>query len=67
VENYWQRNYYKIRKVVYIDKSVGEHTIDLRIEIIGLIIRNNGVEILEKVKVVKGVNDVIWSYQKPAV
>jgi hypothetical protein len=38
----WQRNYYRIRKVVYVDKSV-EHTIDLRIEIIELIIRNNGV------------------------
>jgi hypothetical protein len=38
----WQRNYYKIRKVVYVDKSV-ERTIDLRIEIIEIVIRNNGV------------------------
>jgi hypothetical protein len=38
----WQRNYYKIRKVVYVDKSV-EHTIDLRIETIEIVIRNNGV------------------------
>jgi DNA-binding Lrp family transcriptional regulator len=47
-------------EVVYIGKSIGEHTIDLRGEII---IRDNSelLNILEKVKAMDGVNDVIWS------
>ena len=48
------------KEVVYIGKSIGEHTIDLRVEII---IRDNAelLDILEKVKAMDGVNDVIWS------
>jgi DNA-binding Lrp family transcriptional regulator len=47
-------------EVVYVGKSIGEHTIDLRVEII---IRDNSelLNILEKVKAMDGVNDVIWS------
>lgn len=47
-------------EVVYVGKSIGEHTIDLRAEII---IRDNSelLNILEKVKAMDGVNDVIWS------
>jgi hypothetical protein len=46
--------------VVYVGKSIGEHTIDLRVEII---VRDNSelLDILEKVKAMDGVNDVIWS------
>lgn len=46
--------------VVYVGKSIGEHTIDLRAEII---IKDNSqlLEVLEKVKAMDGVNDTIWS------
>jgi hypothetical protein len=47
-------------EVVYVGKSIGEHTIDLRVEII---VRDNSelLNILEKVKAMEGVNDVVWS------
>lgn len=47
-------------EVVYVGKSIGEHTIDLRVEIV---VRDNSelLNILEKVKAMDGVNDVIWS------
>jgi DNA-binding Lrp family transcriptional regulator len=47
-------------EVVYVGKSIGEHTIDLRAEII---IKDNAqlLEVLEKVKAMDGVNDTIWS------
>jgi len=47
-------------EVVYVGKSIREHTIDLRVEII---IRDNSelLNILEKVKAMDGVNDVVWS------
>jgi DNA-binding Lrp family transcriptional regulator len=47
-------------EVVYVGKSIGEHTIDLRVEII---VRDNSelLDILEKVKAMNGVNDVVWS------
>ena len=47
-------------EVVYVGSSVGEHTIDLRAEVI---IRDNSelLEVLEKVKAMKGVRDVVWS------
>jgi DNA-binding Lrp family transcriptional regulator len=47
-------------EVVYVGKSIGEHTIDLRAEII---IKDNSqlLDVLEKVKAMDGVNDTIWS------
>ena len=47
-------------EVTYVGKSIGEHTIDLRAEII---IKDNAqlLDILEKVKAMDGVNDTIWS------
>ena len=47
-------------EVTYVGKSIGEHTIDLRVEII---IKDNAelLNILEKVKSMDGVNDVVWS------
>jgi tetrahydromethanopterin S-methyltransferase subunit G len=46
--------------VVYVGKSIGEHTIDLRVEII---VRDNAelLDILEKVKAMDGVSDAVWS------
>jgi Lrp/AsnC family transcriptional regulator for asnA, asnC and gidA len=47
-------------EVTYVGKSIGEHTIDLRAEII---IKDNSqlLDVLEKVKGVEGVEDTIWS------
>jgi DNA-binding Lrp family transcriptional regulator len=47
-------------EVVYVGSSVGEHTIDLRAEII---IRDNSelLDVLERVKAMPGVRDVVWS------
>jgi DNA-binding Lrp family transcriptional regulator len=47
-------------EVVYVGKSIGEHTIDLRAEII---VKDNAqlLDVLEKVKAMDGVNDTIWS------
>ena len=47
-------------EVTYVGKSIGEHTIDLRVEII---IKDNAelLDILEKVKAMEGVEDTVWS------
>jgi Lrp/AsnC family transcriptional regulator for asnA, asnC and gidA len=47
-------------EVTYVGKSIGEHTIDLRAEII---IKDNSqlLDVLEKVKAMEGVEDTIWS------
>jgi DNA-binding Lrp family transcriptional regulator len=47
-------------EVTYVGKSIGEHTIDLRVEII---IKDNAelLDILEKVKGMDGVQDTVWS------
>jgi DNA-binding Lrp family transcriptional regulator len=47
-------------EVVYVGSSVGEHTIDLRAEII---IRDNSelLDVLERVKAMPSVRDVVWS------
>jgi len=47
-------------EVTYIGKSIGEHTIDLRVE---TIVRDNAsiLDILEKIKAKDGVQDVVWS------
>jgi DNA-binding Lrp family transcriptional regulator len=47
-------------EVTYVGKSIGEHTIDLRVEII---IKDNVqlLDVLEKVKAMDGVRDTIWS------
>jgi len=46
--------------VTYVGRSIGEHTIDLRAEII---IKDNAqlLDLLEEVKSMDGVNDAIWS------
>jgi DNA-binding Lrp family transcriptional regulator len=47
-------------EVVYVARSIGEHTIDLRVEII---VKSNVdlLDVLEKVKALDGVHDAIWS------
>ena len=47
-------------EVVYVGKSIGEHTIDLRAEII---VKDNAelLDVLEEVKAMEGVRDTIWS------
>ena len=47
-------------EVTYVGKSIGEHTIDLRIE---TIVKDNILllDLLEKIKGMDGVNDVVWS------
>lgn len=46
--------------VTYVGKSIGEHTIDLRVE---TIVKDNSVllNLLEKIKGMEGVKDVVWS------
>jgi DNA-binding Lrp family transcriptional regulator len=46
-------------EVVYVGKSIGEHTIDLRAEII---VKDNAelLDLLEEVKSLEGVKDTIW-------
>ena len=50
----------EIDEVTYVGKSIGEHTIDLRVE---TIIKDNVIllDLLEKIKGMEGVNDVVWS------
>ena len=50
----------EIDEVTYVGKSIGEHTIDLRIE---TIVKDNStlLDLLEKIKGMDGVNDVVWS------
>lgn len=46
--------------VTYVGRSIGEHTIDLRAEII---IKDNAelLDMLERIKSIDGVSDAIWS------
>jgi hypothetical protein len=46
--------------VTYVGKSIGEHTIDLRVE---TIVKDNTMllDLLESIKAMDEVNDVVWS------
>ena len=50
----------EIDEVTYVGKSIGEHTIDLRVE---TIVKDNVIllDLLENIKGMDGVNDVVWS------
>jgi DNA-binding Lrp family transcriptional regulator len=50
----------KLEEVVYVGRSIGEHTIDLRAEVI---VKDNSelLGLLELVKAMESVKDVIWS------
>jgi DNA-binding Lrp family transcriptional regulator len=47
-------------EVVYVGRSIGEHTIDLRAEVI---VKDNSqlLDLMEEVKAISSVKDVIWS------
>lgn len=49
-----------LNDITYVGKSIGEHTIDLRVE---SIVKDNTVllDLLEKIKEMEGVEDVLWS------
>ncbi|MFI5424556.1 MAG: winged helix-turn-helix transcriptional regulator [Nitrososphaerales archaeon] len=49
-----------LNQVTAVGKSIGEHTIDLRVE---TIVENNYelLDILEKLKAMDGIRDVVWS------
>jgi DNA-binding Lrp family transcriptional regulator len=50
----------KIDEVTYVAKSIGQHTIDLRVE---AIVKDNVrlLDLLEEIKEMDGVGDVVWS------
>ncbi|MDP9305464.1 MAG: winged helix-turn-helix transcriptional regulator [Thermoproteota archaeon] len=50
----------ELNDVTYVGKSIGEHTIDLRVE---TIVKDNSVllDLLELIKGMEGVRDVVWS------
>ena len=50
----------ELNSVTYVGRSIGEHTIDLRVE---TIVKDNSVilDLLEQVKGMEGVRDVVWS------
>ena len=53
-------NLMKLNDVTSVCKSIGEHTIDLRVE---TIVKDNSVllNLLEDIKAMQGVKDVVWS------
>ena len=50
----------KLDEVTYVGKSIGEHTIDLRVE---TIVKDNIMllDLLESIKAMDGVREVVWS------
>lgn len=54
------RDLMNLNNVTYVGKSIGEHTIDLRVE---SIVKDNILllDLLEKIKGMNGVRDVVWS------
>jgi DNA-binding Lrp family transcriptional regulator len=50
----------KREEVSFAARTIGEHTIDLRVEVF---VKDNGVllDLLETVKATKGVRDVVWT------
>jgi DNA-binding Lrp family transcriptional regulator len=53
-------NLMKLNDVTYVGKSIGQHTIDLRVE---TIVKDNSVllNLLEDIKAMEGVRDAVWS------
>jgi len=50
----------KRKEVRSATRMIGEHTIDLRVEVF---VRDNGklLNLIEEVKTIKGVRDVVWT------
>lgn len=49
-----------LRQVTFVGKSIGQHTIDLRVE---TIVKDNGqiLDLMEQIKAMDGIRDVVWS------
>lgn len=49
-----------LREVIFVGKSIGEHTIDLRVE---AIVKDNSqiLELMDRIKAIDGVKQVVWS------
>ena len=49
-----------LREVIFVGKSIGEHTIDLRVE---AIVKDNIqiLDLMERIKAIDGVRQVVWS------
>ena len=47
-------------EVVYVARTIGEHTIDLRVEVY---VKDNGelLNLLEEIKAMEGGRDVVWT------
>jgi hypothetical protein len=54
------KNLLELDEVTYVGKSIGEHTIDLRVE---TIVKDNIMllDLLKLIKGMEGVNEVVWS------
>jgi len=50
----------KREEVTSAFRTIGEHTIDLRVEVF---VKDNGIllDLIEEVKAMKGVRDVVWT------
>jgi DNA-binding Lrp family transcriptional regulator len=49
-----------LREVIFVGKSIGEHTIDLRVE---AIVKDNSqiLDLMDRIKAIDGVSQVVWS------
>ena len=49
-----------LREVIFVGKSIGEYTIDLRVE---AIVKDNSqiLELMDRIKAIDGVKQVVWS------
>jgi hypothetical protein len=49
-----------LREVIFVGKSIGEHTIDLRVE---AIVKDNSqiLDLMNRIKAIDGVKQVVWS------
>ncbi|MGB8159305.1 MAG: HTH domain-containing protein [Nitrososphaeraceae archaeon] len=49
-----------LREVIFVGKSIGAHTIDLRVE---AIVKDNSqiLELMDRIKAIDGVKQVVWS------
>ena len=54
------RELFALREVIFVRKSIGEHTIDLRVE---AIVKDNSqiLDLMNMIKAIDGVKQVVWS------
>ena len=56
----WQMIFFLLNQVTAVGKSIGEHTIDLRVE---TIVKDNHeiLDLLETLQAMDGIRDAVWS------